>query len=308
MLYDAICIGGGPAGLSAAIYLARFRRSVLVIDPETAGRWDCEEINQNYFGFPGGIRTQELRKRGKQQAKLYGAAFLKATVQHLHKTGSNFTIVTKNEALQTRSVILACGVTDHFLTFRGSRQCIGNSLFWCIVCDGFKTVGARVTIVGYSMDAGITALQFLNFTPFVTLVTNTGMGTHSITPSVINELSQRGITLYEGKIQTIIAHNGFINSITTHAGEVIETDYVFDIHESSPNTEWLASTGIAFDDHGYIQTDMEQRTSEKGIFAAGDVTKPFAHQIGTAVHEGATAGVTANYYLYEPYQTYDPYQ
>src|SRR5260221_14417402 len=121
-IYDTIIIGGGPAGLSAAIYLGRFLRSVLVID-DGDGRSTYPQINENYLGFPDGIAAIELRKLGKRQAEKFGTEFVSDEVEHIEGEFGKF-IVKAKEEYQAKTVIIATGVTDKFPLFENSREYI----------------------------------------------------------------------------------------------------------------------------------------------------------------------------------------
>lgn len=301
MVYDCVIIGGGPAGISAAIYLARFNRRVLVVDSEATGRWKTHEINENYLGFPEGIATVKLRALGKEQAERFGAQFVTDTIRSLEKN-NHFLSQGDLTTYESRTVILASGVTDNYPPFDKSEECLGNSLFWCITCDGPKTLKKRVLIVGSSDEALTTALHFLTFTEHIAIVTNRESGNWTLSDEMKTRLSTHHIPVYEGKIATVISEQGKISEVTLAGGETIATDFVFNLQDAVPNSDLAKSLGVKTGRNGYILTDHEQRTNRDRFYAAGDVTKLFSHQIVTAAHEGATAATTANYDLYHAYQ------
>ena len=148
-LYDCIIIGGGFAGISAAIYLARFNRSVTVID-SGSGRWDTHEINENYLGFPNGIATKELRQKGIEQARRFSAEFISDTVQSIKKPSEIFICRGQENEYAAKTIILATGVVDNFPHFPNWREYVGRSLFWCITCDGYKTQNRKIVVIGKS--------------------------------------------------------------------------------------------------------------------------------------------------------------
>jgi thioredoxin reductase len=206
---DCAIVGGGPAGLSAAVNLSRMRRTVLVID-DRDGRSLWSQVNRNYLGFPDGIAAAEIRLQGRRQAARYGSQFLLGRVTAADRDGSDaadvdgqdgrFVLlvegdmergagtefnVARDEELgrslgevraggsmevRARTVILATGVRDPFPRFPGRDECVGRSLFWCITCDGYETIGHSVAVVGHDEEAVEMALDLLDFTPNVTIV------------------------------------------------------------------------------------------------------------------------------------------
>lgn len=299
--YDSVIVGGGPAGLSAAIYLARFNRSVLVLD-RGGGRWATHEVNENYFGFPGGIPARELRDRGRKQARRFGAYMARDNATRITPEGSLFIVHGKDGAYVARTVVLATGVLDLMPRFPGYEAYLGRSLFWCITCDGWKTRGKRVVVVGRNDDAAETAMQFLNFTPQIQFVTNCPQEGCELTPTWRRRLEQAHIPIYEIEIQRVRGKRGMMQSVVLEHGEELEADYMFNQQGAVPNSALAAELGVELDEKGYIKTDTEQRTNVSGVYAAGDVTKLFAHQIVTAAHEGSMAAQAANYDLYSPVQ------
>ncbi len=296
--YDALIVGGGPAGLSAAIYLARYNRTALVVDAGE-GRSTSHETNENYLGFPRGVPARRLRSLGCEQAKRFGARFVAGRVTSLGKHPAGFRVHVGRKTYDARSIIVATGVIDRFPDMADVEQYVGRSLFWCITCDGWKARGKRVVIVGNSDEAATTALQFLNFTSNVVLLTNAARTKISATKR--NALGRAGIPLLRSTVGRVIGRGGKMRAVETSEGERIPLDLMFTSLGSDPNIELARMLHLKLE-AGYIKTDQEQRTSRKLVYAAGDVTKAFAHQIVTAAHEGATAGEAANYDLYAPSQ------
>jgi thioredoxin reductase (NADPH) len=303
-IYDSIIVGGGPAGLSAAIYLARFNRSVLILDRED-GRWDSYEMNENYLGFPDGIPSRELRARGLMQAKRYGAEYKKEIVEKIKKTDSYFQVTTSQDSYHAKSIILAMGVKDNYPLFTNWKEFLGKSLFWCITCDGYKTRNKTICIVGQTDEAVCTTLQFLEYTKEITFVTHTLPGQHTISDKRLSDLQKAGIPFIEEMIQDIKGSKGFMNEILLENGQSISAQFLFNEQPSIPNTNLAHQLYVKTNEEGYILTDNDQRTNIPFVYAAGDITKNFAHQIVTAAHEGSMAAQTANYDLYNPEQRDD---
>ena len=303
-LYDCLVIGGGPAGASAAIYLARFNRSVLVLD-HGSGRSTTHEVNENYLGFPKGIAARRLRKLGREQAERFGAEFLDCRVEEAARSRAGYRVTAEDgREYAARTLILATGVTDKLPEFENKdvNQYFGRSLFWCITCDGHKARDARVAVVGADDQCATTALQFLNFTKHVVVITNRPPGESELSRKKRGHLKAANIRLYESRIGPIRGEDGFMRAVVLPDGRRLKVDYMFNQQGARPNSLLARRLGVKLDADGYIKVDNEQRTNVGKLYAAGDVTKAFAHQVVTAAHEGATAGQAANYDLYRPDQ------
>jgi thioredoxin reductase (NADPH) len=305
LFYDSIVIGGGPAGLTAALQLARFNRRAVLFDGGN-GRSTYHQVNHNYLGFPGGIRAQELQELGRRQLRAYPVAVVDETVTEVARAEGCFSAtVSSGEQFWGRTVVFATGVRDHFPTFPEWQRFVGRSIFWCIVCDGYSTRGRRIVVVGNDNDAGVTALQFLQFTSHVTMLTNApDLGLH---PGVCDALAARGIPLVVDTIARVDGHDGIVGRLQLGSGNSLDVDFVFSLQGQSPNSELAASLGVELSRQGYIVADQDQQTNIAGVFAAGDVTRDLAHQVATAVHEGNTAATAANYFLYLPEQKHETY-
>lgn len=303
--YDCVIVGGGPAGLAASIYLARYCRSALVLD-HGSGRSTTHEVNENYLGFPDGVASKELRELGRAQAERFGVRFVECKVEGVARAEGGFAAHGEDGAgsFLGRTMILATGVRDNLPECDGQdiHEFFGKSLFWCITCDGYKVRGARVCVVGATDEAATTTLQFLNFTEKLTLITNRDAGPPEIADEKRAQLAAAGIPVVEGRIARFDGRDGMMRAVELHDGRSVALDFMFNQQGARPNSLLARSLGVTVDEVGYIKADNEQRTNVPMLFAAGDVTKAFAHQVVTAAHEGATAGVTANYELYRPEQ------
>ena len=228
---DCAIVGGGPGGLSAAVCLARMRRSVLVID-DRDGRSLWGQTNRNYLGFPDGIPAAEIRLAGRRQAAGYGTKFLSGRVTAAARDGEAFRLrveprvavsgretagrsvnVIRDEDLGrslgeetavgrteivARTVILATGVRDDFPKFPGWAECIGRSLFWCIACDGYEAIGCLTAVIGHDEEAVETALDLLDFTAEVSIVAGRPEG-FDVPDSRLADLADNGIRAPAGR-------------------------------------------------------------------------------------------------------------
>jgi thioredoxin reductase (NADPH) len=295
--YDAVIIGGGPAGLTAAIYLARSLRSVAVVDCDRPSRSDWVQVNHNYLGFPDGISIVDLGKRGRAQAEQYGARFYETEATSISRLDGEFEVTAGQHKLCGRAVILATGVTDNWVEFPGYEEFIGRSMHWCIVCDGYEMQGQRVLVVGDDEHAAQVAMQMVRFTNDVSLLVR--MEAPEMDQRLRQALSARGIRVMSGEIATARAREpGVFAAVVLAGGEEIEVDHLFSEQGARPNVALAESMGIDLTDDGYIRVDTEGRTSMAAIYAAGDVTRLFSHQVVTAAHEGATAATSLAYDLF----------
>ena len=299
-LYDALVIGGGPAGLSAALQLARSNRHVAVVDAG-AGRSSFRQVNHNYLGFPGGIRASELRELGRKQVAMYPVAFLEDAAESLRQAPRKVfeAGLGSGRAIRARTVILATGVTDDFPKVPNWREYVGRSLFWCIVCDGYAARGKRTLAIGNDDEAGITALQFLQFTASVALLTGPGA---ELSPAMRRRLRAHEVRVITGEIARFLGDDGVLCSVVLEDDSEIDAGFVFSLLGSSPNSGLAEDAGARLASTGYVSVDEHQATSVPGLFAAGDVSHRHSHQVATAVHEGLTAATAAHHYLLAPWQ------
>jgi thioredoxin reductase (NADPH) len=302
--YDCAIIGGGPAGLSAAIYMGRMRRSVVVIDDDK-GRSNWHQVNRNYLGFVDGIHARSLREVGEKQASKYGVRFLPAratTASYVGEEGPDriFTIETNDGIVRARTLILCTGVKDRFPEFDGSEECIGQSMFWCIICDGYESIGKKIVVLGHNERAASLALQLKVFTDDITLVS--WDEPFNLEESIFGRLREHNIPTHDSGCNLFTCSQGQLETIKLENGTELELDMVFVAQWIEPNTQLAQQLDVYLDQHGYIVADAEQCTNVGGVYAAGDVTKLNNHQITSAVHEGGMAAAAANYYLYEDWQ------
>src|SRR5436853_2112817 len=169
--HEVIVVGGGIAGLSAAIYLGRAQRDVLVIDSgHSMAKW--EPVVQNYLGFPKGVGGEELLRNGRTQARRYKARIIRDEIKTVSAGKSMFVLKGKRKTYRTKRLLIATGIFHLPPEIPGVKQCLGHSLFFCKDCDGYRVRGKRIAIVGANNEAVEYALGMLDYSACVIVATN----------------------------------------------------------------------------------------------------------------------------------------
>jgi thioredoxin reductase (NADPH) len=292
---EVIIVGGGLAGLSAAIYLGRALRDVLVIDAgESLALWEPEV--QNYLGFPECIEGRELLRRGRQQAENYGADFVCEEIERISKRDRVFHLKGKKLEFECERLLLATGVYHLPPKIPSVNECVGKSVFFCKDCDGYRVQGKRVIIAGNNNEAVDYALAIMIYTECVTLLTN-GEVPHW------DERHERCLREYKvpilvEKIVRLEHKDGCIRNITLASGNKIAADCLFTTRGDVFHNDLARQLGANLDEGGQILVDCEQKTTVPGLFAAGCVT-PANCQMIIAAGQGATAAQTINREIFE---------
>ena len=303
-LYDVAVIGGGPAGLTAALYLARARYRVVVIEKEHFGGEIT--ITSQVVNYPGveqasGVSLTDTMRR---QAEGFGAEFLLAEVLKLQMDGDVKTVFTSRGELRCFGVLLATGAHPRRAGFLGEEEFRGRGVAYCATCDGEFFTGKEVFVVGGGFAAAEESVFLTKYASHVTILIR-GDG-FTCAPAVAEPaLNHEKITVLTNREVLVVSGEGgldFLKYRDTRTGEV--TEYRSEPGESfgifvfagyAPATELVR--GIAeLDDNGYIKTDRTQKTSRDGLYAAGDVCIKPLRQVVTAVGDGALAATELERY------------
>ena len=303
-LYDVAVIGGGPAGLTASLYLARARYRVVVIEKEHFGGQIT--ITSQVVNYPGveqasGVSLTDTMRR---QAEGFGAEFLLAEVLKLQMDGDVKTVFTSRGELRCFGVLLATGAHPRRAGFLGEEEFRGRGVAYCATCDGEFFTGKEVFVVGGGFAAAEESVFLTKYASHVTILIR-GDG-FTCAPAVAEPaLNHEKITVLTNREVLVVSGEGgldFLKYRDTRTGEV--TEYRSESGESfgifvfagyAPATELVR--GIAeLDDNGYIKTDRTQKTSRDGLYAAGDVCIKPLRQVVTAVGDGALAATELERY------------
>lgn len=287
---DCLIVGGGPAGLTAAIYLARFHLDVMVVDAGMS-RADWIPVARNVPGFPDGVAGGELLARMRAQAQRYGAEILTATVSRLDRDGSCFLAEWGAGPVAARSVLLATGVANRRLDMDEvlHEDALARGLIrYCPICDGFEVTDRKLGVIGSGTHGAAEAMFLRGYSAHVTLIAP------GDDPMLGEEerrrLTQAGVTILAGPARGVALNADQITIET--AGGAHSFDSVYPALGSDVRSQLAVGAGATVADaQGCIVVDSHQRTSVPGLYAAGDVVLGL-DQISHAMGEGGVAATT----------------
>ncbi len=290
---EVLIIGAGPAGLTAATYLARFRRRVLVADGG-APRACWIPVSHNMPGFPQGITGDAILKRMTDQATEYGAVIEAGRVERLTRDCDGFTARINNREVRVRAVLLATGVIDHHPDLPGVERAIERSLVRiCPICDGYEAIDKAVAVIGND-DKGVREAAFLRtYSDRVTLI-HIGSGDAQTGQ---DEMERLGIELIRAPIDNVQLEGDRVTALSW--GGVSRTfDLVYSALGNSPNADLAQALEARIGEDGRLFVDPHQATSVNGLYAAGDVVRGL-NQIAVASAEAAVAATAIHNALRE---------
>lgn len=294
--WDAVVVGGGPGGLAAALWLARYRRRTLILDddrPRNQAAWAVH-------GFPGlqDPRPQELRHRLTEQATSAGATMERRRVTRIQGEKDRFRLEDQSgHAVEARRIVLAYGRTDRIPDIPGLRELYGTSVFHCPDCDGPSVLNCTVGVLGHDRAAAGLALYLLTWAERVLLLTN-GMEAE-LKPDALDVLRRWDIPIHTEPVTALEGHEGALRRVQT-AGGALPVNALFFHWGSHPSSELAHTTGCESEASGDLKVDPRTlETSVPGIYAAGDlVGRPYLASSATA--EGIRAAMALHRSLLPP--------
>ncbi len=302
-LYDVIVIGGGPTGLTTALYCAREGMDVLVIERSAlGGQAGVTERLDNFPGFPDGIAGAEFAERLTRQALRFGVEALKATeVVNISSEPNAFCVkVADGNEYGARAVLIATGSTYRRLGVAGEEELIGAGIHFCATCDGPFYKGKHVAVIGGGNSAGEEGLFLTRFAEKVTMLVRkeTLSASKIVADNVLMnpQIEVRFNTQIERFIGDSKLSGIAIKNTQTGVSETIEPNGAFVFIGLQPNSTWLPES-IKRDAYGFVITSPTLETSVPGIFAAGDVRLGSTKQAASAAGEGATAALMIREFL-----------
>ena len=302
-LYDVVIVGGGPAGLTAALYLARAKYRVLVLEKEQFGGQIA--ITHEVVNYPGIAKTsgKALTDTIQQQAEHFGAEFILAGATGFDLTGDIKTVHTNKGDYRCFGILLATGAHPRTVGFKGEEEHKGRGVAYCATCDGEFFTGKEIFVVGGGYAAAEEGVFLTKFARHVTILVR--KADFSCAASVAEQAKnhEKITVLYNTVIEEVSGENGltYARYKNTATGEV--TEYrseesfgVFVFAGYAPATEAVKGV-VALNEQGYIVTDASQKTSADGVYAAGDVCIKPLRQVVTATSDGALAATELEKYV-----------
>jgi len=302
VIYDVLIIGGGPAGLTTAIYTCRAGwKTVLVEMGAPGGQASNTEIIENYPGFPEGIAGPELMQRFYEQAVRFGCEFVTAQVTGLDPEGDVKKVTVGQRQLEARAVVIATGTHPRQLGVAGETRFRGKGVSYCATCDGFFFRGKKIAVVGGGDAAVKEALYLSNLAEEVTIIHRRDVfraakilgekarktaNIKIMWDSVVDEISGTD------KVEKVKIHN-----VKTKESREIAVDGVFMYVGTVPNTDFLDAR-IQRSEQGYIITNEKLECNIPGVFAAGDCRLKGSRQVANAVGDGASVLPAIDEYLH----------
>jgi len=301
--YEVIIIGGGPAGLTAALYAARGGLKVLILEEGApGGQAALTDKIENYPGFPQGISGIELMQKFVEQAKSFGTEIKMGHVLRVEFEGEEKKIYVGEDAYKTPAVILATGAKPKSLGVRGEKRFLGRGVSYCATCDGAFFKDKKVAVIGGGDSALEEAIFLTHFAKEVIIIhRREGLRAVKIlqdrtkaNPKISFRLSTVvEEILGEDKVEALKLKNVKDDTVS-----IEPLDGVFIFIGNQPATSFVEGI-LELDPLGYIITDEDLKTSREGVFACGDVRRKSLRQVATAVGDGALAGMSAVHYLEE---------
>ena len=303
--YDAVVIGGGPAGLTAGLYLARACYRVLVIEKETFGGQIT--ITAEVVNYPGSgpVSGKELTERMRKQAEEFGCEFMSAEVTSLDFSDDVRKVETSRGTIECLGVILATGAHPRMVGFEGEADFKGHGVAYCATCDGEFFTGKEVFVIGGGFAAAEESVFLTKYASHVTILIRGDDFTcakqtadEARENEKITVLTNTTVEKVEGDsvLRSITYTNTKTGERTVYTPENGDTFGVFVFAGYSPSTDLIK--GIAeLNEQGYVVTDRQQKTSVDGLYAAGDVCIKSLRQVVTATGDGAIAATELEKYI-----------
>ncbi len=287
--YDVAVVGGGPAGLTAALWLARYLHSVVLIDSGDPRNWQTRGIN-GYLGHPG-IRPSELRGQGRDECRRHGVVLIDEAVDRSDlETNDGFDLYTVSGAhFRARRLLLAIGIKDIWPAIPGLDPCFGASIHVCPDCDGFDARGKKILVIGRGRRAVGMALSLTTWTDQIVVCS------HGHPPELNEELLAKldalQIPVIDAHIERVHAEEGLVHSVEFGSGLQLDCDRIFFSIAQYPSDDLGIQLGCERDERGQIVVDPAFHTSVANVFAAGDIT-PGPQLAIRAAADGAVAAMS----------------
>ncbi len=305
--YDLIILGAGPSGLTSGIYAGRSLLKTLIIEERIiGGEAASTELIENYPGFPDGISGMDLTRKIKEQTEKFGAEVILSHTKEINLKGDRKVVKTDNGTFSSKTIIIATGSLPRILNIPGEKEFKGRGVSYCATCDAPFFRDKDIAVIGAGSSGVQEGLFLLKYVKSIKLV--------EFLPNMTAEKILQERIKKHNNVESFLNHkllsiNGkeMVVSITvedrkTGETKVLSVSGVFVYVGLKPNTE-IFKESLKLDKYGFIITDKDLKTSEAGVFAAGDVREKTLRQIATAVGDGAIAAFSAKTYIEEESST-----
>ena len=303
MIYDVIIVGGGPSGMSAAIYASRARLKTLLIEKAgCGGQIAITDHLENYPGFEEGINGFELAMKMEKQARTFGCEIVYGEASFIETDDAiKKVVLSDKKEYFTKTIIIASGANFRKLGVEGEQEFIGKGVSYCATCDGPFFRNKEIAVVG----GGDSALQeALYLTKFATKVNLIHRRDQFRAAKILQEkvFAEPKINIIFDSVVEKISGNlsveqVILKNVKNNISSPVSVNGVFVFVGWLPNTKFLENTKIKLNDGGYIVTDDNMNTSIEGIFACGDVRQKILRQVVTAAGDGAIAAISAQHFI-----------
>ena len=294
--YEVVVIGGGPAGLSAALNLARARRRVLVVDGNRPRH--AATLRAHGFVTRDGISPLELRRLGREEVDAYeNASVVFAQVGAVELEGDGFRVTGRGVRggadvdVRADAVVVATGVSETMPAIPSLRAYYGTQLHSCVECDGYETAGQPLALIGETSDLAERALLLTQWTDDLIVFTNAA---EVVDAEEERMLAQFGVAVERRPIDDVVGEKGVLTGVRLVDGTVIDRARGFLRPVWSPQLAFADALDLDRDFDGYLVTDAQGRTSVPGIYAAGETTAPGPQQLIVAAGSGAVVAAAVN--------------
>lgn len=283
--YDCLIVGGGPAGLTAAIYLARYRRNALVVDRgESRAAWIPK--TNNYPGFEDGISGKALLRKLREQAEEHGAELRDGEVTALEAARDGFVATANGKAVPARRVLMATGIVDETPALPGLREAVyEGSLRFCPICDGYEARGQKIAVLGHVQSGWRKALFLRTYSRDVTFLC---IDDPADAPAECKRALAQAAVAFPRERAVDVDRSGEKIAALLESGTRMEFDVLYPALGCDVRSDLATSLGAKANETGNLIVDDAQRTSVKGLYAAGDVVSDL-HQISVAIGHAAIA-------------------
>ena len=283
---DAVVIGAGPAGLTAALYLARFKRRFVVVE-DGRSRAEWIPLSHNHPGFVDGVTGPDLLALKRRHAQRYGAEIVSGAVGDLRCEDEVFTLTVDGAPRRARTVLLATGVADCTPDLPGVTDAVRRAVVRiCPICDGFEASGHALAVIGRDDRGASEALFLTTYSDRVSLI-HVGDAA-ALSARARAEVARAGIEVIEAPLSEVELRGDRVDALVFTQGGPRRFDALYSALGVTPRSELALAAGAEADDEGRLVVDCHQATTVRGLFAAGDLVRGL-DQIATAQGEGAVA-------------------